>query len=638
MLARAGDSDDDAKDEDFRMESGESDSESVGSSDEEENGTPFQGKAADSTGAPSLRKGPCCESPSSCAKAYRTGHQGRLAQSNPFLNILSIEVICRRLLPFLHDEDICALESTCKFVYNAWDEAWRDRFCLEFPSKLMRYRLRRDGGPMKQVYFYSRQLLCKWVGKSASRFSAPDLAGSDSSRQLLPCTYTLLGHRASMSCVALSDTERDRHFSPPTLMVSGSARDRNIKVFNLAAGPSEPRNTFRDLSRGRRDGRASASGGNDNNNNNVVTGYYGSPRCLAVSGCFGDAVIASGGADGVIRVLTHRSDARLDLQSCLGIGRSVRCLAPAWDRSQLVSANELGVVRVSDLTTGNTVSRFKLADVVDNFSFAFGSSVGGFFVEGPFVYFTYHSGIYHWDLRQPPGTARALDVQGLGFQHISAERDGYKLLASCCDLDGVSTNGCSLVLCDRRALKKPIAKAVANQKICKVHIDSSKAFISSDHRHSISGGSTFTVFSNDLSRHAASLCTGLSFHGGGEATIDPFVVDVSDTVLVGANCTGSIVHVWDMEPAPAPKYMDFTYQDAFEPKQPLLVPKLLSPLPAASRLHANPISVGSRLSTPPVRSTSLAETSNQSSSVRPRNPSRRRSFSPTRNQGGIILF
>jgi hypothetical protein len=327
-----------------------------------------------------------------------------------------------------------------------------------------------------------------------------------------------------------------------------------------------------------------------------------------------------------------------------------------WDRSQLVSANEIGSVVVSDLFSGDAAGGFKLADVVEDFSFGNGSSVCDFFIDGPTCIFTYHSGVHHWDLRQPPSTVRSLGVQGLGFQHVSAERDGHKLLTSCRDLDGVSTDGRFLVLYDRRSLKRPLAKAAAGQKVCKVHIDSAKIVISSDHRHSICGGSTFSVFNNELESQTASMCTGLTFQsnrgGGGESTIDPFVVDVSDTMLVGANCTGSIVHVWDLEPTRPPAPL-FAYQDFFEPKQPLVMPRLVEAASTAA-LHTSdtvavaecrPFRSGSHgrflspsISTPAGTQYPPRAHASRESALEARPARRRRSFSPTRNQGGVILF
>ncbi len=182
-----------------------------------------------------------------------------------------------------------------------------------------------------------------------------------------------------------------------------------------------------------------------------------------------------------------------------------------------------------------------------------------------------------WDIRERPETIRSIGVTGSGFQCISKQRGGNHILMSCLDkFSSINSNSQaelpdfktrnSAILNDIRYCKQEISKISFDQRICKVHVDNTKIFLSVDRRQSLCGSTTYSVWTNDLKRNTAVLCTGTSFQkkSGNESTISPFAVSVCDSIVIGANCSGSVIQCWDFESI-EPPVQPFSFHQWFRP-------------------------------------------------------------------------
>jgi hypothetical protein len=85
-------------------------------------------------------------------------------------------------------------------------------------------------------------------------------------------------------------------------------------------------------------------------------------------------------------------------------------------------------------------------------------------------------------------------------------------------------------------------------------MDRTRAFVASEHQMSISGGSSYGVWSPDLRRLSLCLTTRPAFsHAGGHgATPSHTAVACSDSLVLGASAQGGLVYGWDFVPPPPP--------------------------------------------------------------------------------------
>jgi hypothetical protein len=85
-------------------------------------------------------------------------------------------------------------------------------------------------------------------------------------------------------------------------------------------------------------------------------------------------------------------------------------------------------------------------------------------------------------------------------------------------------------------------------------MDRTRAFVASEHHTSISGGSSYAVWSPDLRRLALCLTTRPAFsHAGGHgAAPSSSAVACSDSLVLGASAQGGLVYGWDFAPPPPP--------------------------------------------------------------------------------------